>query len=221
MRVRLHDDGPGHQDFPWRTVIRSEMETWVPERLPARFRHRAPAQRAGGRRVPQPAWLPAALAAILVLVAALTYLRSPSPAVVPTVVQLLSGTAISQFAPLPPITTASVPANRDDPGGAAGPRSAPGRREASDTAPPGPQPVPRATAVPAPAIQPSATPCSPPGVPPTPPAIPVTPTPSPRRDPACRTRPPEVDQRSTSTSSLSTVTSYVSATYGPGTSSTG
>jgi hypothetical protein len=100
------DARPAIQDFPWKAVIRSEMETWTPTgRLPARFR---PRRRATVLEVRRPLAAAAAAATVTAIgvVYALTAARTDAPAVIHTVLD-----ATLHLAPIPaPTPSLAAPA---------------------------------------------------------------------------------------------------------------
>jgi hypothetical protein len=94
--VRVDDSGRA-PDFPWRAVIKSEMETWNPVRLPARFQPRdrrllrSTEGRDGVTGTARHAWRPLALALAVVLAGLLAYSQVPASSNMPGMVRLLLG----------------------------------------------------------------------------------------------------------------------------------
>ena len=116
------------QDFPWKTVIRSEMETWMPERLPLRFRPRSRPSVPG-------AWRPLAVAVGVVLAGAAVYTLSLVSDCSPAVVRVVFGTTLPLApAPTPVPTRAGV--------GRSTPKPAATTPEPSPTSQPSDQPGP-------------------------------------------------------------------------------
>jgi hypothetical protein len=97
------DSRPAHPDFPWGPVIKLEMETWQPERLPAQFRPRS------SRRAPQVAWRPLAVGLAMLLVTGAVLARQGAPGGVTTAVHFVT-TAAARLAPAPaPAATPVTP----------------------------------------------------------------------------------------------------------------
>jgi hypothetical protein len=74
-----------------------DMETWMPERLPARFE---PRSRRHALSVPQRAWRPLAVGVAVLLGVGLLFARQSAPADVTTAVHVVASTA-ARFAPAP------------------------------------------------------------------------------------------------------------------------
>lgn len=154
------DGHPRHQDFPWRAVIRSEMETWNPTGLPARFQPRGGHRLVPNRPALQRAVLPLAAAALLLLALA-TFARTPAPSAPVTIVQVL-GRMWGASTPTPPAAVRPRPAQT---GVLAQPRSVPMESATATAAAVAPaadvaQPAPSAESTPSatPEPQPSSVP---------------------------------------------------------------
>src|SRR5439155_18587045 len=116
VRVSVRADGSsGNQDFPWRAVIRSEMETWVPERLPAHFRPRRSGAARTARSSLARGWCTVALAVAALVMSAMAYAQGHAASRVPTVVQLLLGTSVraTPAAPVPQDRPPAAPATTE------------------------------------------------------------------------------------------------------------
>lgn len=80
MRVRVRAEEGGQRPEPrWTALIRSEMDTWMPERLPERFRPRS-RRRTGAPAPLQGAWRPLALTVAVLVVGLLSLSLLPGPA---------------------------------------------------------------------------------------------------------------------------------------------
>jgi hypothetical protein len=107
MRVVRADDYGPQPELPWEGLIRSEMDTWVPERLPTNFRlrprphGRAPMRSAVWRRGAVTVAIASAVAAFV-----LTPMSSPVPGVIHMLLD--SGTAASPE-PVAPASVIRVP----------------------------------------------------------------------------------------------------------------
>jgi hypothetical protein len=107
MRVVRADDY-GHQpELPWQELIRSEMDTWMPQRLPTNFRlrprphRRSPLQSAALRRCAVTVAIAGAAAAFV-----LTPMSSPVPGVVH---MLLDSRTVASPVPAAPASVTRVP----------------------------------------------------------------------------------------------------------------
>lgn len=95
------------EEFPWGALIRSEVETWVPDRLPYHFDPRP----ARPRTQVRPAWRPLALAIAVVAIGSLVYSLRPTPSAVPDIVRVVLGTThvvVPQPAQAPNATTVTT-----------------------------------------------------------------------------------------------------------------
>jgi len=165
--VRTDNRGSAPRDFPWHDAIRSELDAWMPERLPRHFRPRHRQDR------PRRAWRPlGAVCAAMLVALAVGYLLVPAHPSHPAGARLRLGPAVRAtptLAPAPALVTVSpvtpTPApTAPPPPAAARPAPAPTPRP-SGTAPT-PAPTPTAAPVPpAPAPTPSTGPSGPPPAP--------------------------------------------------------
>src|SRR5690348_14531325 len=96
------DSRPAHPDFPWGPVIKMEMETWVPERLPAQFRPRATPCAA------QQVWRPLAVGLAVLLLTGAAVAREGARGGMTTAVHFVT-TAAARLAPPPVPATTPVP----------------------------------------------------------------------------------------------------------------
>jgi hypothetical protein len=123
MRARIRPLGGGDEDhLRWATIIKSEMDTWVPERLPERFRPRPWPSEHMVCRALRAAWRPVAVAGTIALAGCAVYSQLPPRATVPAVVRTFLGTPIRITPTATPAAT-TWPAHRVP----AGLPAAPGR----------------------------------------------------------------------------------------------
>lgn len=90
MRVRVRaEDGGQRPDPRWTVLFHTEMDSWMPERLPERFRQRGRKQRSrrrnGGYAPRQGAWRPLALTVAVLVVGLLSLSLLPGPSSIPIV----------------------------------------------------------------------------------------------------------------------------------------
>jgi hypothetical protein len=105
MRVVRAEDHGRQPELPWQELIRSEMDTWMPERLPTNFRPRphrpAPMRSAAWRRGVVTVAIASAVAAFV-----LTPMSSPVPGVVH---MLLDSRTVASPVPAAPASVTRVP----------------------------------------------------------------------------------------------------------------
>jgi len=166
--VRTDNRGSAPRDFPWHDAIRSELDAWVPERLPRHFRPRHRQDR------PRRAWRPLGVVGAAMLVTlAVAYLLLPAHPSHPAGARLRLAPAVRvtpTLGPEPALVTASpltpAPPRTAPPPTPARAASAPTPKPSGTAPAPAPAPTPTATPVPpTPAPTPSTGPSGPPPAP--------------------------------------------------------